>query len=345
MTRVPLESSAFEGDVLVPLCETMNDELCDGKSYPSSTAFEQRVREVLQSATIQYGIAVEMDPHPQAFPDIVVGQYGIEVKFTANDTWRSIANSVFESTRDPGVERIYVVFGKMGGDSMVAWGRYEESVIHVRTSHVPRFEVEMFPEGRPRSRPPLFELMSTTYDDFAKLSLEARMELIRNYARGRLKQGERLWWIEDRPDQGHSLPLEVRLYMHLPQEEKRQMRAEAALLCPEIVQSSRVRGKYHNATMYLLTYHGVLCPQTRDLFSAGSVAGPDRGGIYVLRALQDIQEEMRVAAATLPDDLFKEYWGESILPHQRIHAWLARADGLAKDWKPSQTLFLEDFSM
>ena len=49
-----------------------------------------------------------------------------------------------------------------------------------------------------------------------------------------------------------------------------------------------------------------------------------------------------MAAATLDDDIFKEYWGVSIPPHERIEAWLARADDFAKDWKPSATLSLED---
>ena len=340
MTEVPLSASGFEDSVLDPLCGTLTRELDSGVRYRNSASFEQKVREILQPFVAQYGVVVDPDPHPHVFPDIVLGQYGVEVKFTANDTWRSIANSVFESTRDPDVTHIYVVFGKMGGTPGVCWGRYEESVIHVRTSHVPRFEVEMFSEGRPRNRPTLFELMGTPYDHFAKLPLEARMEHIRDYARSRLKEGEHLWWIEDRPDETHSLPLQVRLYMHLPNEEKRQLRAEAALLCPEIVQPSRVKGKYHHATMYLLTYHGVLCPQTRDLFSAGSVAGPERGGNYVLRALQDIQGEILTAANTLRDELFIEYWGVAVPSHQRIKAWLTRADGLAQDWKPSANLFL-----
>ena len=335
-TLVP---STFEDDILIPLCGALTADLISGVRYHSSLSFEHKVREVLQSLVSPYHIEVDPNPHPHAFPDIVLGQYGIEVKFTANDTWRSIANSVFESTRDPGVQHIYVVFGKMGGEPGVSWGRYGESVIHVRTSHVPRFEVEIFPEGRPWNRPSLFQVMGTTYNEFASLPLEGRMEYVRSYARGRLKKGEHLWWIEDTPDEGHSLPLQVRLYMHLPHEEKRQLRAEAALLCPEIVQSSRVRGKYHHATMYLLTYHGVLCPQTRDLFSAGSVAGPARGGNYVLRALQDIEEEMLGAASYLESRLFGEYWGLEVAPNGRINEWLRRANQFARDWKPSEFLF------
>jgi hypothetical protein len=157
----------------------------------------------------------------------------VEVKHTTNNTWRSVANSVFESTRSEKVKHIYLIFGKMGGNPEVPWGKYDDSVIHVRTSHVPRFEVEINPK---RS---LFAIMGLTYDDFLKLSTPEKMVHIRKYARARLKEGERLWWLEDPEETSHSLPLQVRLYMRLSQEKKRRMRAEAALLCPQIVKPSR----------------------------------------------------------------------------------------------------------
>jgi hypothetical protein len=247
-----------------------------------------------------------------------------------------VANSVFESTRDANVKHIYVLFGKMGGAPDVRWGEYEKCVMHVRTSHVPRFEVEMYPEES------LFGKMGITYEDFCRASFEEKMRHVRKYARGRLRKGERLWWLEDRPDQAHSLPMEVRLYMRLPQDEKRRLRAEAALLCPQIVMPSRTRDKYNDPVLYLLTYHGVLCPQARDLFSAGSVAlrsNQKRGGNYVKRALLDIQDEMRDAALRLEDALFVEYWGASVKPEERISKWLSSADRYAKGWRPSKVLF------
>ena len=74
------------------------------------------------------------------------------------------------------------------------------------------------------------------------------------------------------------------------------------MLCPEIVKPSRSKHKYDDATLYLLTVHGVLCPQIRDLFSAGSVAlksDSKRGGNYILRALLDLETEMRRAAGQI----------------------------------------------
>jgi hypothetical protein len=308
------------------------------RAFTESKQFERRAREVLKEMVSIRGIEIDACRNAQVFPDITVGEFGIEVKCTVGDSWRSVANSVFEGTRAEEVKWIYLLYGKMGGTPEVRWGRYEDCVMHVRTSHVPRFEVEI---GAAQS---LFEKLETTYGDFCALSIAEKMRLIRGYARSRLKPGEHLWWVDEKPEQERTFPLEVRLYMYLPQEEKRKLRAEAALLCPQIVKPSRTKRKYEDAVSYILTYHGVLCPQARDLFSAGSVAlrgNPKRGGNYILRALKDIEGEMVEAARYLEDSLFVEYWGESASPERRISEWLRRADGYARDWLPSKELFLE----
>ena len=318
--------------VVVQLTEESRQNL-----FTTSKAFETRVREVLEQLGSTYQVAVDYDPHPYIFPDIAVGEFGVEVKFTAKDTWRSVANSVFETFRNQEVVFVYVVFGKMGGRPEVKWARYEDCVIHVRTSHVPRFELEI---GANSS---LFDLMKISYKEFSFLPIEKKMHYIRQYAKSRLKEGERLWWLEEKAEQEHSLPIQVRLYMDLPTEEKRRLRAEGALLCPQIVAGSRVKNKYNDVALYLLTYYGVLASNTRDLFSAGSVAhvkDKSRGGIYIQRALVEIEDEMLAASLRMEDAVFVEYWGESVPPAERINKWLTLADKFAKDWIPSKELFL-----
>lgn len=326
--------------VLVEACDRLTDE-ARTTGFTSAKAFEHRVRLLASQLITDPAIQIDLDPPAQGFPDIAAGSFGIEVKFTTNDTWLSIANSVLETNRVAEVEKIFIVFGKMGGTPEVRWSSYEDCVVHVRTSHVPRFEVEIPPAG---GTTPLFQQMGIPYDQFRRLPMSEKMTHIREYARGRLKKGERLWWLEDTAEPEHTLPIQARLYTKLSPEEKIRLRAEAVLLCPRIVESGRARDKYDDVVLYLLTYHGVLCHQARDLFSAGSVANPendDRGGIYIERSLKLIEAEILDAASRLDDAVFVEYWGVSVPPSERIEQWLSKADCFARDWVPSNSLFLD----
>ncbi|EIM7320718.1 restriction endonuclease [Escherichia coli] len=333
-----IERHQFEV-LLSKATEQLTQDLKKSTEFHSSKYFEQQVRVVLHEILKDMGILVDMSPPAQEFPDIIIGNFGVEVKYSDKNTWRSIANSIFEGSRKQGVDHVYLLFGKVGGEPEVRWGRYEDSIMHVRTSHVPRFEVEI------DAKEPLFKKLNISYNDFRVLSPEKKMPYIRDYAKRRLKSGERLWWIDDQPD-ARSLPLEVRLYTKLTQNEKRRYRAESAVLCPQILRSSRVKGKYDDITMFLLTYYGILCNQARDLFTAGSVAmraSDERGGVYVLRALEDIENEMYEAFHSLEDALFVEYWGEKIPHEKRVEYWLNKADSYMKEWSdimPSNVLFL-----
>ena len=334
----------FEG-LLDLLAERLGDEVRQSAQYHGPQAFQQRTLQLLKSLSVNKGLEVDPTFHPSAFPDIRANGFGIEVKTTSKDSWQSVGNSVFEGQRDEEVQHVYVLFGKMGGMPGVRWGRYGERVTHVRISHAPRFVIEMDRDSS------LFEILGIDYDTFAQLPPEEKMAHIREYSRGRLQPGDKLWWLEDRPavesagtEPDRTLPLTVRLYINLSPEEKIKIRAEAAILCPEIVKPSRSRGKYNNVALFAFTHRGVVCLQARDLFSAGSVAmrsNDERGGNYVLRALQDIQQEMREAAQDLPDDLIEEYWGVHVPAEDRIEEWLRRADRFARDWVPSEHLFLE----
>jgi hypothetical protein len=131
-------------DMLRNVCSTLTHE-ARTSGFDSARAFESRVRDLVHNASAAYGENVELAPPAQSFPDIVVGEFGIEVKFTSNDTWRSVANSVLESNRAPQVVKIFLIFGKLGGIPEVRYAEYASCVMHVRTSHVPRFEVEIEP--------------------------------------------------------------------------------------------------------------------------------------------------------------------------------------------------------
>ena len=323
------------------LCHELTGAVQAGEVSPGSAReFEEFVRERIGPHLTRIGLQVENpEPHPHVFPDILIGEFGIELKHTTGDSWRTVGNSVFEGGRGEGIRHIYVVMGKMGGIPAVRWSRYADAIIHVRTSHRPRFEIEIDSE---RS---LFTEIGVSYDEFQEADEAEKMKYIRAYARARLGPNERLWWLPESEDPEHSLPIQVRLYVNLDQDEKRRLRGEATLLCPKVARPSRAKGKYDDVANFLLTYRGVLASQARDLFSAGSVAhkrDDSRGGHYMTRAIADIEAEMREAAQYLEDDLFIEYWEESCPPDERIDRWLQKADEEARgSWVPSEVLFLE----
>lgn len=212
-----MNKSEFE-DILDRCCEQLTVE-ARASDFKTSAQFENRVREILRDLTADdNSFEIDFNPPPQAFPDIAMGEYGVEVKFTLNDTWRSIANSVLETQRVDEVKHIYIVFGKMGGFPEVRWGEYEESVIHVRTSHVPRFEVEL-PVDKETAKESLFKQMGIDYDDFRKLDMQDKMRYIRAYAR-KIHPDGRLWWVEDKGTDEHTTPIQARLYTNLSTEEK-----------------------------------------------------------------------------------------------------------------------------
>jgi hypothetical protein len=105
MPAPKINAEQFEG-LLTDLCKSITAE-CAAKKFDNSKEFETRVRTVLNDLVSKFGLAANFDPHPYVFPDIVLGKFGVEVKFTTNDTWRSVANSVFEGTRKAEIKHAY----------------------------------------------------------------------------------------------------------------------------------------------------------------------------------------------------------------------------------------------
>ena len=80
-----MTKNEFE-EILNKCCTQLTDE-ARTTVFKSSAQFENRVREVLADITENdETFQIDFNPHPQAFPDIAMGEYGVEVKFTLNDT-------------------------------------------------------------------------------------------------------------------------------------------------------------------------------------------------------------------------------------------------------------------
>ena len=101
--------------MLTAVAATLTKEVRNNPDLRIPNAFEGRTRALLRELSAKQGIEVDPEAHAQVFPDIPVGEFGVEVKVNSSDSWRSVANSVFEGTRHENVKYVYVLFGKMGG--------------------------------------------------------------------------------------------------------------------------------------------------------------------------------------------------------------------------------------
>ncbi len=304
----------------------MNTEVATGMDgYSNSKVFKKTV---LKHLGMLCANRTNASPtfRDHAFPDILVNGFGIEVKHSKRGSWHGTGNSIFESTKDQSVDKIALVFCRYDLPE-IRWRWYEDSIKGVRVSHSPRYMIDMDNENH------FFSEIGLSLDQFRQTDLRSQMKIVKDHVQKRINPGERLWWLDE--DQEHTLPASVRLYRLLDRETKAAIRAEASLMCPQIFKSSRQKGKYDDAAMYILTQHGVLAPHTRDLFTAGSVAGTERGGDYLIKGIQSNTVQIVAAAQRLDDALFVEYWGESCAPEYRLRRWLELADHYRPDNPPS----------
>lgn len=123
--------------------------------------------------------------------------YGVEVKTTASDTWKSIGSSIVESTRIEDVSMIYMLFGKLGGDyAEFRCKPYEECLDNISLPHQPRYQIDM--ELDKKKRENIFQKMKIDYDDFRVLGEREKIHKVRQFFRSSAKEGyEMPWWIGD----------------------------------------------------------------------------------------------------------------------------------------------------
>lgn len=191
------------------------------------------------------------------FPDIVAAKfYGVEVKSTKDNHWTSTGSSILESTRISDVERIYMTFGKLGGNPIEFLSKpYEECLYDIAVTHMPRYLINM----RLNPGETIFDKMGIAYDELRKM--DNPIAPVSKYYRSKLKPGESLWWAGDSGDE--TVSATIRLWNKLSCEEKRKFTVYGCVSFPEVF-----GGDYDRYALWL-TSQGIVDPHIRDQFSAG----------------------------------------------------------------------------
>lgn len=197
----------------------------------------------------------------QKFPDIVAKKYyGIEVKTTTQNHWKTTGNSVLESTRVDSVERIFMLFAKLASPIEFRCRPYEEVLSEVVVTHSPRYLIDMNLEKGNT----IFDKIKTPYDSLRKN--ENPIRPIVDYYKSKLKPGEELWWMDAENDSKPS-NIVIKIWNNLSLKEKQELKNRAMVYFPELFGNKS--DKFGRLAIWLVTREAVICPNVRDLFTAG----------------------------------------------------------------------------
>lgn len=203
----------------------------------------------------------------QRFPDIIANTYyGVEVKSTKSNHWLSTGSSIVESTRNTNVDKIYMLFGKMGGNTPEFRCRpYEEVLYDIAVTHSPRYLINM----ELKQNETIFDKMGTTYDSL-RTSGDA-IDQVRHYYKEKAIRENKLempWWItSENIESSHSF--NVTLWNTLPIQAKDSLQTKCMILFTEALNPKRIPTKYNQMALWLCSYNQVIVPNIRDFFSAG----------------------------------------------------------------------------
>ncbi len=255
-----------------------------------------------------------------SFPDILVNRfYGVEVKSTIKNHWKSIGSSILESTRDKNVERIFLTFGKLGKPVSFRSRPYEECLSGISVTHYPRYQIDM----ELQSGETIFDKLGIPYDELRKM--DNPVTPVSKYYKSQLKPGESLWWAADTEIEEIAASPIIRLWTTLTSEQKNYYTVQGYALFPEILGAGTT--KYQRYALWLVTHCSIVNTNIRDQFSAGgkvdiqTVQGTFR---RMPAAFGRIKKNAKLIEETIKNAnelTLLENWGVKFLSENRIEQW------------------------
>jgi len=256
----------------------------------------------------------------QKFPDIIANKYyGVEVKSTTQNHWKTTGNSVLESTRVESVERIYMMFGKLGKPIEFRYRPYEDCLSEVVVTHSPRYLIDMnLPKGST-----IFDKMNMSYDSLRKQINPIKPVV--DYYKRKLKPGEDVWWM-GKDNSEKSSNFIIKIWNNLTAKEKNELRIKAMAFFPELFSNSN--DKFGRFAIWLVTSEGIVCPNVRDIFTAGGKSDFFIGKkkykniprIFVT-LLQNIKAINEIILKTAALEL-TQHWQEKTTERNKLKHWI-----------------------
>jgi hypothetical protein len=260
----------------------------------------------------------------QSFPDIIANKlYGVEVKTTIKNHWRTTGNSVLESSRVADVERIFILFGKLVNPIEFRYRPYEECLAEVVVTHSPRYLIDM--NLSPNNT--IFDKINIPYDDLRKRSNPIKE--ITSYYKKELKKGDELWWLDQQEPSVSNII--IKIWNNLSDKDRELMKIKAFVYFPELLSNNQ--DKFSRLSMWLITKQGVVCPNLRDTFTGGGrkdiIINQNKylQAPKILYNLSNYISEVKRILLDTPAEELSEYWGLKTNDLTKVGDWI----GLIKE--------------
>lgn len=272
----------------------------------------------------------------QKFPDIVAKKfYGIEVKTTTQNHWKTTGNSVLESTRIDDVERIFMLFAKLASPIEFRCRPYEEVLSEVVVTHSPRYLIDMnLQKGNT-----VFDKINMPYDTLRKK--ENPIRPIVDYYKSKLKPGEELWWM-DAENNIKPSNIVIRIWNNLSQREKQELKNRAMIYFPELFGNGS--DKFGRLAIWLVTREAVVCPNVRDLFTAGGRSDVLIGNTTLqkvprifLNLFENLPSITEIIINTSAYEL-SEYWEQKTSENNKLFDWIELVSEYSKNIQDAKHL-------
>ena len=276
----------------------------------------------------------------QKFPDIIAKRfYGIEVKTTTQNHWKTTGNSVLESTRIEEVERIFMLFAKLASPIEFRCRPYDEVLAEVVVTHSPRYLIDMNLENGKT----IFDKINMSYDTLRK-SVNPIRPII-DYYKSKLKSGEELWWI-DSENNFKASNIVIRIWNNLSLEEKQEFKNRAKVYFPELYGNRS--DKFSRLDIWLVTREAVVCPNVRDLFTAGGKCDYEIDeSLYekvprvLFNLFSNVPSIVEIISQTSALDL-SEFWECETTDKTKLEDWVNLVSEYAKTIKDAKHLNIKE---
>jgi len=187
----------------------------------------------------------------------------------------------------------------------------------------------------------IFDKINMPYDTLRKK--ENPIRPIVDYYKSKLKPGEELWWMDNQEQVGG---LKLRFWNKISKEEKKQLLILGMVLFPEIFGNSQ--DKFNRFAFWLVSKHNVVCPNTRDTFTAGGTGDFFVGSkIYnkvsriFLNLLNTIPEIVETISQTSASEL-SEYWEMKTTDKKKFFDWIDLVSEHSKKIQDARHLNIKD---